>query len=245
MLLFEVSDGWHLRARLWRARKSDAYLAPYVGPLPLVSVCVATYNRSGLLLDRCLPSILNQDYPHIEVVVVGDGCTDDTAERISSLDNPLIRFENLPKRGKYPLKPNLRWLVAGTAAMNRALEIARGDIITHLDDDDEYMPGRVTALVDHFRRERAELVWHPFHREMDDGSWALNPAATFASGNLTTSSILYHAWYKRILWDPKAYVFRQPGDWNRLSKIGKLGCRLSRYNEPLLRHYRQRSQWSR
>jgi glycosyltransferase involved in cell wall biosynthesis len=133
-------------------------------------------------------------------------------------------------------------LVAGTAAINRALELSRGEIITHLDDDDEYLSGRISALVDYIRKERAELIWHPFYAERADGSWELNPAKTFACGSVTTSSILYHAWFKRILWDPWAYVWRQPGDWNRLNRISRIGCKLSRFDEPLLRHYKERTQ---
>src|SRR5262249_1151961 len=44
---------------------------------PLVSVCVATYNRAGLLTERCLPSVLGQTYRRFELIVVGDGCTDE------------------------------------------------------------------------------------------------------------------------------------------------------------------------
>jgi predicted nuclease with TOPRIM domain len=40
---------------------------------PLVSVCVATYNRAGLLVERCLASIRAQTYRRLDVVVVGDG----------------------------------------------------------------------------------------------------------------------------------------------------------------------------
>lgn len=240
--VFEVTRGWQLRAGLRRARNSEAYLAPYVETFPLVSVCVATYNRCELLMERSLPSILAQDYPRIEVIVVGDGCTDTTEKRVRALGDPRIRFENLPERGQYPDAPRLRWMVAGTAATNRAIEMSQGDLITHLDDDDEYVPGRITAVVRHLKSERAELVWHPFHSQMGDGTWTINDAEELSMGKVTTSSILYHGWFKRILWDPKAYFFRQPGDWNRMSKLVAIGCRSSRLGEPLLRHYKERTQ---
>ncbi len=56
------------------------------------------------------------------MLIVGDHCTDDTAERIAALGDPRIRFINLPARGVYPAEPFARWCVAGAAPMNHALE---------------------------------------------------------------------------------------------------------------------------
>ena len=82
---------------------------------------MATFNRAPLLLSRCLPSILKQTYGNIEVIVVGDACTDATAELIHEIPDRRLRFLNLPQRGHYPTDPNLRWMVAGTQSVNTAL----------------------------------------------------------------------------------------------------------------------------
>ncbi len=91
---------------------------------PKVSCCVATYNRSQLLVERCIASIQRQTYSNWELIVVGDHCTDDTADVIAKLGDARIRFENLPVRGPYPEDPRKRWMVAGTFAMNKALSLA-------------------------------------------------------------------------------------------------------------------------
>ena len=70
--------------------------------------------------------------------MVGDCCTDDTAERISHIRDDRLRFVNLSERGRYPEEPYLRWMVAGTVPFNHALSLTRGQFVTHLDDDDEY-----------------------------------------------------------------------------------------------------------
>ena len=206
---------------------------------PLVSVCVATYNRAQLLVERCLPSVLGQSYPHLEVIVVGDGCTDDTADRIGILGDPRLRFVNLERRGDYPTDPLRHWMVAGTAAVNQALSQARGELITHLDDDDEYVPERLEKLDAFVRDEGCDLAWHPFWYENEDGRWILNDARRFAFACVTTSSVLYRSWFKKIPWDAQAHRLLEPGDWNRFRRLRYLGSVCRRFPEPLLRHYRE------
>jgi len=221
-------------------RASLEYQAAFDLERPLVSVCIATYNRADLLVQRCLPSLMAQTYDHLEIVVVGDGCTDHTQSAIADLGDPRIRFINRPQRGAYPEDPHLRWMVAGTDAINQALELARGAFVTHLDDDDEHAPNRVQALLDLVRAERADVVWHPYDYEKRKGHWKRMEAPGFRKNQVTTSSVFYHAWLKRIPWDPLAYQYREPGDWNRFRKFRFLGAKCVRHPEPLLRHFQER-----
>jgi len=225
-----------------RSRSTADYNQVFEIPNPLVSVCVATYNRADLLVDRCLWSILNQDYGNIEVIVVGDCCTDHTAARIAEIKDPRLTFTNLPERGTYPTNPRWRWMVAGTAAINRALNLARGDFIAHLDDDDRYAPHRIRRLVAFAQEQRADLVWHPFLWERRLDKWVLNQAERLARTKVTTSAIFYHRWFARILWDVDAYRYREPGDYNRIRKLKFFGIKTRRYPEPLLWHYKERNQ---
>ena len=66
-------------------------------------------------------------------------------------------------------------------------------------------------------------------------------AECFRKNQVTTSSVFYHAWLKRIPWDPKAYQYREPGDWNRFRKFRFLGARVVRHPECLLKHHRERN----
>lgn len=224
------------------ARRSTEYQAVFAVTEPLVTVCVTTYNRAQLLSERCLPSILRQTYATLEVVVVGDGCTDDTEERVRAMEDERIVFENLDKRGDYPIDPGLRWMVAGTAAVNHALQIASGHFLTHLDDDDRFDGTRIEKLVDLALRERADVIYHPFFVQAMDGSWRVNEAKHLAFTSVTTSSVLYHRWLSAIPWDPDAYRYKEPGDWNRFRKFRRLGVKAVRHPEPLLWHYREKGQ---
>jgi glycosyltransferase involved in cell wall biosynthesis len=223
-------------------RKSTDYQGLFSKKEPLVSVCIPTYNRAHLLRQRSLPSLLNQNYRNLEIIIAGDCCTDRTEDLISELSDPRVRFVNLSERGKYPDNWEWRWMVAGTLAMNHALSLAKGDFITHLDDDDEHLPDRVSKLVQFVQRTRADLVWHPFWREIEPDRWQLRRAEVFRKNQVTTSSVFYHSWFKRIPWDINAYKYREPGDWNRFRKFNYLGAKMARFPEPLLRHYKERSQ---
>ena len=90
-----------------------------------ISVIVAAYNVEEYI-EKCIESILMQNYKSVEIIVVDDGSSDKTGElcRRFYLDNPdkirLVRQEN------YGL----------SAARNLALSIATGDYVTFVDGDD-------------------------------------------------------------------------------------------------------------
>lgn len=223
-------------------RNTETYRALFNKNNPLVSICVATYNRGSLLTSRTLPSLLRQTYNNIEIIVVGDCCTDDTAELIAQIDDKRLRFINLAQRGCYPSDSNFRWMVAGTTPMNHALELAQGDFITHLDDDDEHAPDRVEKLLKLAQTEQADIVWHPFEYENEEGQWLCNEAQTYTLGRITTSSVFYHRWFAQVGWDLNAWRMHEPGDWNRFRKFRYLGAKCIRHPDILLKHYRERSQ---
>ena len=229
----QVDPALHEELRLWKASHP-------IPERPLVSVCVATYDRKEILLSRCIPSVLAQTYAHLELIVVGDGCTDGTPEAVGRIADPRLRFVNLPQRGRYPGDPERRWMVAGTAPINHALSMARGDWVTHLDDDDEYLPERLETLVAFAREHACDVVWHPFHAEDEQGTWTVNEAREFAWTMVTTSSVFYRSWFTRILWDPEAHRLLEPGDWNRFRRIQYLDPVARRCPLPLLRHHRER-----
>lgn len=234
--------GLYAPTQFRRERRTPHYRAAYEKPDPLVSILIATYNRAELLRERSLRSAMAQTYRNIEIIVVGDACTDETAEVMANVEDPRVQFVNLEQRGDYPDDPRLRWMVAGTAPVNHALSIARGDFITHLDDDDEHAPERIETLLAHIRETRADLLYHPFRCETPEGNWYINDAASFGFERVTSSSIFYHNWFRDLGWDPLAYRYREPGDWNRLRKFAFLGARTLRHPGIFLSHYRERNQ---
>lgn len=104
-----------------------------------ISVVIPTHNRRAHLL-LAIESALRQTREPLEVIIVADGCTDDSAAATRALDDERIVVLDLPKA------PGLGW-----ANRNEALRRARGDAIAYLSDDDLWLPDhlqRVGELVD-------------------------------------------------------------------------------------------------
>ena len=105
---------------------------------PRVSVVITTYNRA-ILLPRAVNSVLAQTYPDYEIVIVDDCSTDSTPDVIRSFADTRIRsFKHKQNRGV-------------SAARNTGIANARGEYISFLDDDDEWLPAKLekqTALLD-------------------------------------------------------------------------------------------------
>jgi glycosyltransferase involved in cell wall biosynthesis len=118
-------------------------------PAPLVSVITATYNRSRVL-KHAIESVRRSTVEDWELLVVGDHCTDDTAEVVAAFDDPRISFVNLPRNAGEQ-----------SAANNEGLRRARGRYIAFLNHDDLYFPDHLASSVAFCEKTGADLVWSP------------------------------------------------------------------------------------
>ena len=101
--------------------------------MPLVSLVVPTYNRSGFL-QEALSSALAQTYPRLEIVVLDDASSDQTPATVEQLANPRIRYvRHASNKG-----PNANW--------RAAMQAATGDVFGFLADDDLLSPHYVEHL---------------------------------------------------------------------------------------------------
>ena len=98
----------------------------------LVSVVIPAYN-AGEFIDRTLISAINQSHRHIEIIVVDDGSTDDTAARVArhGSDDPRIRLMSVPNGGV-------------ARARNLGMSAARGAFVAFLDADDLWHPDKIS-----------------------------------------------------------------------------------------------------
>jgi glycosyltransferase involved in cell wall biosynthesis len=102
---------------------------------PLVSIIIPTYNRSNVL-RIAIHSVLWQTEPDFELLVVGDGCTDDSEEVAMSFGDARLRWHNLPVNSGHQSAPN-----------NAGLALARGKYLAFLGHDDIWHPDHLRTLL--------------------------------------------------------------------------------------------------
>ena len=100
-----------------------------------VSIVIPTYNRAGFVREA-ITSVLQQDYPDVDLIVVDDGSRDDTAAVVSGF-GPAVRYLYQENRGV-------------SAARNRGVAASTGGLIAFLDSDDLWLPSKVSAQVAYF-----------------------------------------------------------------------------------------------
>jgi glycosyltransferase involved in cell wall biosynthesis len=124
---------------------------------PFFTVLIDTYNY-GQYVEEAVASVLAQDFPaeQREILVVDDGSTDDTQERMQKFGDA-IRYLRKPNGGQ-------------ASAFNFGFEHARGEVVALLDADDVWLPGKLQIVCEAFSRNAgAGLVYHRYI-EMDTTS---------------------------------------------------------------------------
>ena len=164
---------------------------------PLVSVTTATYNRGRLLAEQTLPSVLAQTYKHLEIIIIGDHCTDDTVELMSKVTDPRVRFLNLPKRASRPLNKLRRYRTHGLEAWTLARSLATGLWLAHLDDDDVFTPDHIEKLLQHAQAGNHEMVYGRSRKEVRPDQWVTQGYATFDKGCVTGGFISHSTVLRR------------------------------------------------
>lgn len=111
------------------------------------SVIIPTYNRTRVLMDRAVSSVIAQTVSDWECLVVGDGTEEETVVEMTDLTERDNRFKfwNLPHY-PYPDDWENKWGLLGLASLNFALDNAQGEWIAVLNDDDEWTPDHLEIL---------------------------------------------------------------------------------------------------
>jgi glycosyltransferase involved in cell wall biosynthesis len=115
---------------------------------PRFSVLLPTHNRSDLL-RLAISSVLSQTDGDFELLIVGDGCTDNSAEMVASLNDARIRWFDLPKAPHF-----------GYANRNIALKEAVGEYVAYVTDDDLVFPDHLALLASALENSGAEWIYN-------------------------------------------------------------------------------------
>src|SRR6266480_6689984 len=104
---------------------------------PLVTIVTPSYNQVHFI-RATIESVLSQDYPHVEYLVMDGGSTDETASVVKDYASRLT-FISEKDRGQ-------------SHAINKGFQMAKGTVLAWLNSDDLYLPGSIRTAVDAFQR---------------------------------------------------------------------------------------------
>ena len=164
--------------------------------LPLVTVITPAYNRASFI-GEVIESVLNQDYPNIEYIVLDDGSTDETLDIIKKYDGK-IRWETHSNMGE-------------THTVNKGFAMANGDIIGVVNSDDPLLPGAISTIVAHLVAQPDILVAYPDWVVVDEDGRTIKHYTTY--DYKYTDMLRWH------------YCVPGPGTFFRRTVVEKLGGR--------------------
>ncbi len=105
--------------------------------LPRISIITPSYNQ-GQFIEQTIQSVLSQDYPDLEYIVMDGGSTDETLSILRKYEGKLLWISE-KDRGQ-------------SHAINKGLRMASGEVIAFLNSDDLYEPGALLAVGEFFAR---------------------------------------------------------------------------------------------
>ena len=195
--------------------------APSTGVKGLVSVIMPSYNTARYI-QEAIESVLAQDYPHKELIIIDDGSTDGTPELVRGYGDrvTLITQQNQ----------------GSAVARNAGLQAAQGEYIAFLDSDDVWLPGKLGDQVQHLERH-PEIgmvfarwqIWKPdgngHFPPLQDYAPALEPAPPTPLGIVPERS----GWlYNRLLFSSLLHTITVMARRSLIDAVGPFDTELKR-----------------
>jgi glycosyltransferase involved in cell wall biosynthesis len=181
---------------------------------PLVSVVLCTYNGADRVLNA-ISSVLAQETNDLELIVIDDCSTDGVYEIINDVKDSRLIVKALPVNGGV------------YAARNEGLKLARGSFVAFIDDDDTWLPSKLTSQLRMFESHpHLGLVHCGAEDLMPDGrrlvrlppKWSNDYRANLVADGIVTSSVVVRrSVFDEVgIFDP---TMRSFGDWDMWLRI--------------------------
>jgi len=105
---------------------------------PKISIVTVSYNQ-GEFIERTILSVLNQNYPNLEYIIIDGGSTDSSVEIIKRYEKFLSYWVSEPDNGQ-------------ASALKKGFDKCTGEIMAFINSDDTYCPGTLNKIADLFKR---------------------------------------------------------------------------------------------
>lgn len=187
--------------------------------LPLVSIITPSYNQSKFLEETIL-SVLNQDYPRIEYIIVDGGSTDGSVDIIRKYADQLGWWVSERDKGQ-------------TDALNKGFAKAKGEILAWINSDDTYLPGAVSEAVAFLQTHPDVGMVYGDANLIDENGDVLGPFPARQTDYRRLRQGYVHipqqsSFFRASLWkqvgplDPSFYFAMDYDLWVRLAKVAPL-----------------------
>lgn len=143
-----------------------------------ISVIIPAYNHEHYVADA-IDSVLKQGWREFELIVINDGSTDATEQRILSFHDPRIRYVSQENSGAH-------------AALNRGIAMAEGEYLSILNSDDVYLPNRLETCL-------AFLEDHPDYATVLSTVEGIHSDGTPVRDRMTPEVRSWLDWYREAL----------------------------------------------
>ena len=178
--------------------------------MPLVSVVVATYRRESEL-KRALKSLAGQTMDAFEIILVDDNDQPEWNEKIRKIAADFqLQHENIPLTYVED-HPNL----GSAGARNAGIAVAKGEYVTFLDDDDEYLPEKLAAQYGFMVENALDYSLTELALYFDDGKLSEHRTREYVKKTDVASLLKYHMLYH--LTGTDTMMFRR-------DYLNKIGC---------------------
>ena len=118
---------------------------------PKVSIILPTYNGSAYI-QKAIDSCLHQTHSHLELIVIDDGSTDNTAQLVESFHDGRVRLVRLEKNQGH------------IVALNKGFSLSNGDYLTWTSDDNYYAPDAISMMLGELMHDKTiDFVYTKYH----------------------------------------------------------------------------------
>lgn len=163
----------------------------------LVSIVTPSYNQARYVEDT-IRSVVSQDYPQIEYLIVDGGSTDGTVDLIKKYEDRLAWWVSEQDRGQ-------------TDAINKGFARARGDILAWINSDDTYEPGAVAAAVQYLENHPEVGMVYGDCNFIDESGRVI--------GKFNAAQTNYHLLRRGYVHIPQQTMFFRAGLWRQVGPL--------------------------
>lgn len=238
------------REKLLQARNSPVYRDAYTVENPLVTIIIPTHTSPQVLWDRTLPSIRQQTYSNLEVIISVDNqdpeFVNGVREKIAQLNDPRLKILKAPPYPKvFPevehldpiTKERFYWFSSGNIAFAHAVANATGLWISPFSHDDAFDPNAIELLLDHTKANQLEYCYSPTKKIETDGtetkilSFPPVPYEFGVQGSLLNASLNF------FVYEYRDSALDVPNDWGLVRSMMLAGVDIGFVETPVTTYF--------